>query len=478
MKKMLVFGIGVLLSLIMVNGVNSAWFNTSFYRCRNITIDFNYVDSNLTSFPVYVDIDTINSYVRDDWNDIRVVNSGCRESGNLVPYELENYTATTGSLWFNANLTDYQDTVYSVYYNYTNAENQEDVPNVWDSNFSLVVHTNDVILNDSTSNNFLLTLVEKSTPTPYPVSGRFGYGLFVNNSGQNCGGGACDNTATFWDSNFNPNSEIGDQSPYTVEFYLYHQSLPTDLGWYYESPGTPRFYSYYTTSQKQWIGIGTQNFDGVVTSNVDSWNHVVFRYDGTTDYKGFVNKSYTYTANIGAENTANALTSFLGSTGADKGGLNATIDEIRISKTDRSDDWIETSYDLWVGNLVTLGSEEVESPITTTTTSTTTSTTTTTTSTTTTTTTTTTIEGILIEQITDYYCENSNRLIYNLTTWNGTDYISQYNATVCEYNCSETMFGTRCNYSPSILGLTVILALVLGLGIIYIVYKMFEGLFK
>lgn len=102
--------------------------------------------------------------------------------------------------------------------------------------------------------------------------------------------------------------------------------------------------------------------------------------------------------------------------------------------------------------------------------------TTTTTSTTTTTTTSTTIP-LTFGEIKGWFCSDDELyLIENVTTWNGTDYLSAYNSTVCEYNCSETIWGTKCNDSPFMGYLTLIVIFVGSLIIIWLLYWLISKL--
>jgi len=57
-------------------------------------------------------------------------------------------------------------------------------------------------------------------------------------------------------------------------------------------------------------------------------------------------------------------------------------------------------------------------------------------------------------------CENDIYLVENTTTWNGTQYLSVYNSTVCEYNCSSYLGKPRCNQEPFVNWLLFIIILV------------------
>jgi hypothetical protein len=118
-------------------------------------------------------------------------------------------------------------------------------------------------------------------------------------------------------------------------------------------------------------------------------------------------------------------------------------------------------------------------PTTTTTTEPTTTTTTEPTTTTTTEPTTTTTFILPTGNYTAYLCLGS------LLARNNTDFIgnetvnfttSQLTYTSCEYGCGETLFGTRCLYSPAITGGMLIGVFCLIVGVIYVIYRLMKRL--
>lgn len=132
--------------------------------------------------------------------------------------------------------------------------------------------------------------------------------------------------------------------------------------------------------------------------------------------------------------------------GIDDGWFNGTIDEVRFYNRVLDEQEIEWLWENGQNSLTSLATEE-EAP-------TTSSTTTTTPAVTTTSIATTSIPKVdMIEEVT---CSGAY-LITNRTEWNGTQWLqSTMNATYCEYNCTETLFGSRCNYSTSVNGLITI----------------------
>src|SRR5262249_33478495 len=94
-----------------------------------------------------------------------------------LSHEIENYTAATGavSMWVKVpSITSSADTtIYLCYRNSAITTSQEDITNVWDSNYLGVYHLPNgasLTANDSTSNGYNLT-VSSATATTGQISG-------------------------------------------------------------------------------------------------------------------------------------------------------------------------------------------------------------------------------------------------------------------------------------------------------------------
>ena len=129
---------------------HSSFWNSSWGYYRNLTIDHNLIDSALTDYPLYVELNSDNYTVQADWDDIRFVSG----SGSVLDYEFDNYT-TTGTAWHVRipSVSSTVDTVISVYYNNPTATDGSNATGVWDSNYQYVTHMNDIDGADSTQNN-------------------------------------------------------------------------------------------------------------------------------------------------------------------------------------------------------------------------------------------------------------------------------------------------------------------------------------
>jgi len=108
--------------------ISSNWWNTSFKKCQNITIS-----SPISDYQYKLILNTTNfnySYANDDGSDIRIVNASCGNGGVEVPYWIEEWNESGDStLWFRGDNSS--TTVYSVYYNYTNAKSKSNGTKTW-----------------------------------------------------------------------------------------------------------------------------------------------------------------------------------------------------------------------------------------------------------------------------------------------------------------------------------------------------------
>lgn len=192
----------------------------------------------------------------------------------------------------------------------------------------------------------------------------------------------------------------------------------------------------------------------------NQWYFIVMTHDEiTNNITGYLNGTLIGNRTISEYRNNNAGASLFGQYDYANSWCKGTIDEFRIYQrvlniTEIQNMWLDGQ-----NSLIGLGSEE-EQP------------------TTTTSTTSTIPVNSTITEYVNYFCQLDNQLVRNYSYWNGTDYLYEYNATICEYNCSETILGTRCNYSPEInFGLAM---LIFGLLILFtfMIKRLLEGLFK
>jgi len=171
---------------------SAAWYNPAWTKRKKITIQNAYVDSNLTNFPLYVDItsDTdIGASAQADGDDILFTTD---DGITQIPHEEEYFNisagSATGHYWVKVPTINSESTtdIY-VYYGNSNASDQQQVTDVWDSNTIGVWHmgesawdgTADEVV-DSTSNNNNGTAAGNATTT----TGKIGRGGTFDGDGD------------------------------------------------------------------------------------------------------------------------------------------------------------------------------------------------------------------------------------------------------------------------------------------------------
>ena len=297
--------------------------------------------SDQTNIPVLISI--TDTDLRDDaqssGNDIAFTDS----SGNQLNHEIEEYTSGTGELvaWVNVtSLNGSSDTEIYMYYGNGGCSSQENSSGVWDSNFIGVWHLDETSGThyDSTSNNHDSTSI---------------VGVTQDATGKIDGGDSFDGSNNYIDITMNLPSTVTISAWATL-------TGTTDMLWCIGSgsPGPDLFF---------------QSNSGTIALNTwDSWNNPFCSGPGS----GW----HLYSCVIESGNTALYIDGALGGTanyrnpsdtsfsisssaGYDWTGLQ---DEVRISNTARSADWINTQYNTvnnaTDGGFFSVGSEEVAIP--------------------------------------------------------------------------------------------------------------------
>jgi len=327
-----------------------AWLSGWQYR-RKITVDGNKIDANLTNFPVAVILNSSRfsfSKARSDGYDVRFAD----ESGNLLKYERERHDAINQVAEYHVkipSLTAGQNYEFYCYYGRLDAADGADPTNVWDSNFKGVWHLKDYTtssVKDSTSNANDGT--KKASNEPIEVDAKIGKGQSFDGSDDYIGVN---------------NSSSLNITTLTLELFLNIDSSKTD----FMMPITKYSNSYWvlqinsgtgTTRVLRWIANGLNHFD--YTISTDIWKHIVITHSGTNAllYVDGVNVSSSNQTSI----PNNPVDLFIGKRN-DGYYFKGVIDEVRISNVTRSAAWIKASYHSGNDTLLSFGSEETFTPL-------------------------------------------------------------------------------------------------------------------
>jgi len=196
--------------------VSPAWYSTDWTYRKRITIDHTKVSGSLTDFPVLISLpsdSTLSSCALPDGHDILFTDA----AGTKLPHEIESYTSSTGALvaWVKApSISSSDNTTLYLYYNNSEAPDQQDATHVWDSNYVGVWHLKEPAgsnSNDSTLNSLTGTPAGSPGQTSGQVDGSLGFSggnsvSMGNNASFNFGTGAF--TASSWVRGGGANQQI------------------------------------------------------------------------------------------------------------------------------------------------------------------------------------------------------------------------------------------------------------------------------
>lgn len=336
------------------------WYNSNWEYRKEITIDHNQVASDLSNFPICINItDTdLRDKAQADGDDILFTN----ETGTQLNHEIELYNSTTGQLvsWVNVtDLSSTSNTTLYMYYNNSGASNQENVGDVWDSNYLSVHHfvgETYTDIDDSTNNNN--DIVNWGGTPEYNQEGYFGYATIFNGFNE-----------------FLETAQTFSWGKVTLEAVFNVASFPAS--------GSMTILENYDPSSGEHTGLRVWN-DNKINFFVDDdvyayWhekNSQVMagdtKYYGAGTFDHTVDTIHIYLNNYPRYTNTNVLTGvmdadepfYFGSKEGSEQYFDGMLDEIRISDIARSQAWINTTYHSFFnatdGGFFTLGSEETD----------------------------------------------------------------------------------------------------------------------
>ncbi len=356
--------------MVSGGGVTSAPSGT---KKRSLTVNHLLVPSTQINFPVLVSVTDVGLKTTGNGGNVTSANGydirPYVDSGLTVPltYELEFYDGAAGTLvmWvLISSLSSVSDTVFYLRYGDSSITTDGSSTSTWDSNFLGVWHLGNgttLSLSDSTSNARTLTNTASVAATTGKVDG--GAGPF-NGTTQALNTPAIDLTAStvitmsMWASfasfgtgdklmsesstNFNSNNGTILVDPDSSASSQFDVTVHTALGYngaHFTRPSTGEHYFVFTWD------LALSVFNGrVPTAYVDGVSQAMTQ-DGTSDvHTTFFGNFAFYFMSRSASSLFHAAT---------------YADEIRLSKTVRSDDWITTEYNNQSnpGTFETLGAE-------------------------------------------------------------------------------------------------------------------------
>ena len=302
-----------------------AWFNSSWNRRVNITINESQIIASHLNFPVLINITDTNlaTYAQADGDDILFANDSVQ-----FPHEIEYFNSTDGRLvaWVNIpNLTGGFN--FSMYYNNSAASSQQNRPATWNNDYRLVWH-----LSNGTN-------LDGKDSTKYGKNGTVN-SASANISGKMDGAGDFDGTSDDLEANV---TSIGTVNTGTVSMWIKRERTST-----YEIIMENNQVPSAGGSQPSFEGDSTIDFwvanacaDNFGTVTTDVWTYLVGTWDGTS-VTAYLNGTAPSPTSCSSTNRFD-LFSIGGRSGGSFSYL-GLIDEVRISNVSRNIQWIVTEY--------------------------------------------------------------------------------------------------------------------------------------
>ena len=311
------------------------WWDLDWMYRKEITIDHNKVPSDLEDFPVLIDIvdSDLATKAQPDGDDIVFTD----DNEMKLDHEIECYNNSNGHLvaWVNVTgLSATIDTSIYIYYGNSNAPSMQDPYDVWDSDYEAVWHLAEAAggfqaWKDSTGNGYNGTdenMMQGEPGTDFDAPGKIDGAVKMD--------GVDDGIYT---------GLYPYDGPRTLEFWFNLESMITDSTVGCHDGAKHRFYAG-TRYCKAFFGVGDNaSADVPIDIQLGNWYYIAVTADGNIARYYFNSNeitSFSYT-----QTGASVLNFTIGYTnGNNFGFLNGTIDEVRVSYTDRSNSWITTCF--------------------------------------------------------------------------------------------------------------------------------------
>lgn len=335
-----------------------SWYDVNYLRKRQITIDHTKVvgGADLSSFPLLLsvtetDLATVaNGGLVQNANGYDIIPVNSTETA-LLNFEIEQYNPVNGTItfWVNiATLSHTADTVIYLYYDNTHISTSQANPTaVWDANYVAVYHLQQ---NTSSANGILDSTANANHATPYSNFGTSTLGNLYTSAGQ-IGGAQSFNGLD--DAIAAPATASLDIATNTLTLSAWLKAANSSVVGTVVQHGVPGSGGYIlgVREQPDPTKIKETKF-GVVDIVVGTypadtlWHYVVEYGDGTGTYCYVDGVQSGASADTSAWKTSSTSQLILGYFISDPSGgaWFGTMDEVRISKTNRSPGWIGTEY--------------------------------------------------------------------------------------------------------------------------------------
>jgi hypothetical protein len=308
------------------------WWNETWYYRKTINIT-NSGSTTLSNFTVYLNLSKELS-MQTDFDDIRFINGSCGSSANYLQmnYEIENYTSSRAHVWVKISSFVPGANQICMYYGNSFVSSGQNLIETWNSSYMMVQHLEEPgtgSRNDSTSNRRNMTAS--------------GYDNDEKTTGKVDGADILDGSNDALNSS---SSFLNSMGSFTLEGWIKPRVWGSRISLYGQNDVAEFFLDGSNT-----VMIWTSGGGSTTTSypySLDTWHYVVATGNGSNLAIYFDGTQSV----VGGSSTADYGTSIYsvkigeGVVDVTGGFFNGSIDEVRISNTSRSSDWINQTYQL------------------------------------------------------------------------------------------------------------------------------------
>lgn len=321
-----------MLMLFAVTTVSAQFSNGYTFRKR-IEIDNSQVagTQSLQDFPVLVNI--TNSDLRSSTNGGFVENLNgydiiftAADGTTQLNHQLESYNPNTGevSFWVNVSSLQAQNNTYIyLYYGNSSISSDQSNPGTWNNNYQLVQHYNNDFLDATANGN------DGTNNGTSDIAGQILRARDYNGSNN------------FVEVADDPSLSITNQI--TISMWMYGDDFSNTPDLVTKGEYTQAYSTWVRSQQTVRFAINSNSFTSNSTISTGTWNHLTFTYD-QSQWKIFINgnqdNSGSFTDPINDPNN----TPLFVSTSSSDYPLDGRVDEVRISNTARSANWVETEF--------------------------------------------------------------------------------------------------------------------------------------
>jgi len=349
--------------LVSASGGRTDWYNSSWsYRTKIVINHTKISNTDQSNFPVLINRTDVN------WKDI--ANSGHigqADGGDIVftlangltklDHEVEKYTASTGELvaWVEVpTVSASDDTEIYIYYGNAGVADQWDVTGTWDDGggnyFKGVWHLKETgvnpTVNDSTANGNNSNINLSDSTTSGQIDGAMDFTsanhdyIEALNSASLAFSRTDAQSAQIWFKQ----SSVGVRRPLITK-QIGSGQFNTSI--YVEIFSDNKFYIFLGADSLGNIQVKSVN----TYTDTSSWHSFSYTYDGSGSasgikmyYDGFAISTTIISNTLTTDTMTNSVNFRIGGRNYADIWWNGSLDEVRISKTVRSADWIKTEY--------------------------------------------------------------------------------------------------------------------------------------